>query len=414
MQLIYRRCAPRSTIKCCSIFVERAVVGSKCCRRQHQYHNLLPVPLSRNVFIRSFASGRPLLDSEPNLHSNSESAEQKLAALENKVTQILQDPAIPSDECAQSILRSCEEYAQLVADAKKPTALLSHGGESPASSLLSLGEGQEGLGSLPSVDAQLVPSIRDKIAKQVSKMAYRIITDAKVFITPPILASYVSTQSLLGFPKTIPQAFILYANKRVPRPGTSPIQYKEPKPDGPSSAVPLAVADAGLSAAIETRDLPVCFDIINTSVCAPAFRRSKFIRRALLPITGFAMAPAAAYVLASQISTYQNTMDPTVATNIAFAGILAYIGFTTTIGFVAITTANDQMDRVTWVDGTPLRERWVREEERALIDRVSGAWGFKELSKRGEEEGKDWEILREWIGLRGMILDRVELMEGME
>lgn len=107
-------------------------------------------------------------------------------------------------------------------------------------------------------------------------------------------------------------------------------------------------------------------------------------------------------------------MDPTAATNMAFAGILAYVGFTATIGVVAVTTSNDQMDRITWATGTPLRERWLREEERALIDQVAGAWGFKDLSKRGEEEGRDWETLREWVGMRGMMLDRVELMEGME
>jgi len=103
-----------------------------------------------------------------------------------------------------------------------------------------------------------------------------------------------------------------------------------------------------------------------------------------------------------------------MATNVAFAGILAYVALTGTIGFVAVTTANDQMDRVTWATGTPLRERWLREEERAMIDRVAGAWGFKEKWRRGEEEGSDWAGLREFTGLRGMVLDRVELMEGME
>lgn len=103
-----------------------------------------------------------------------------------------------------------------------------------------------------------------------------------------------------------------------------------------------------------------------------------------------------------------------MATNVAFAGILAYVGFTATIGMVAVTTANDQMDRVTWATGMPLRERWLKEEERAALDRVAGAWGFKETWRRGEEEGREWEELREWIGRRGMVLDRVELMEGME
>jgi hypothetical protein len=81
---------------------------------------------------------------------------------------------------------------------------------------------------------------------------------------------------------------------------------------------------------------------------------------------------------------------------------------------VAITTANDQMERVVWAQGVPLRYRWLREEERAALDKVAVAWGFKEPWKRGEEEGQEWESLREFIGMRGMILDKSELMEGME
>ena len=107
-------------------------------------------------------------------------------------------------------------------------------------------------------------------------------------------------------------------------------------------------------------------------------------------------------------------MEPGAATAVAFAGILTYVGATATIGVVAMTTANDQMDRVTWATGMPLRERWLREEERAAVDRVAGAWGFRESWRRGEEEGEEWEMLREWVGVRGMVLDRVELMEGME
>lgn len=103
-----------------------------------------------------------------------------------------------------------------------------------------------------------------------------------------------------------------------------------------------------------------------------------------------------------------------MATTVAFTGLLAYMAFTGTIGIVALTTANDQMERVTWAQGMPLRERWIREEERAAIDRVAQAWGFKETWRRGEEEGLDWDALRDWAGQRGMLLDAAELMEGME
>jgi hypothetical protein len=155
-------------------------------------------------------------------------------------------------------------------------------------------------------------------------------------------------------------------------------------------------------------------DIIESSFTTTAFHRAKFVRKGLLPVTGLAVAPVAAYTIASQLAILQTTMDSAMATNVAFAGILAYVGFTTTIGVVAVATANDQMDRVTWAPGVPLRERWMREEERAAIDKVAGAWGFREAWRRGEEEGEDWDTLREWVGSKAMMLDRVELMEGME
>lgn len=56
----------------------------------------------------------------------------------------------------------------------------------------------------------------------------------------------------------------------------------------------------------------------------------------------------------------------------------------------------------------------MREDERAMVDRIAIAWGFKDKKKRGEEEGEEWEWLREWAGRRAMILDAAELMEGME
>jgi hypothetical protein len=154
--------------------------------------------------------------------------------------------------------------------------------------------------------------------------------------------------------------------------------------------------------------------IVESTYGTLAFQRSKFVRRGLIPAAGAVALPAAAYTLATQLAHLQTNMDSGLATNVAFAGIMAYTLFTGTIGIVAITTANDQMDRVTWAPGIPLRERWIREEERHAIDKIAGAWGFRESWRRGEEEGDDWEALREWIGGKGMMLDRVDLMEGME
>lgn len=416
MEIIYRRCPRRPDIELRKLLFEGARARSRYCQRWlHQGQNKSSIP-SKNACSRSASSTNPALDAARSFPRSSQPAERRLATLEEKAKQVMQNPELPSEESCQSILQSCEEFARSIASVPI-SGSPSNGGQSAISSLLSVIDEKKGSGGfMPHAHAhvQLMPSFRNKIAKQVSALADGIIMNPRVFITPDMLASYVSTQSLLGFHKPIPQAFVLYAQKPLPRPGTSPSQYRAPNPNKASSAVPLPIAIAGLNAAIENRDLPVCLDIINTSVGTQAFRRAKFVRRALLPIVGFALAPAAAYALASQISTFQNTMDPSTARNIAFAGLITYISCTGTIGYVALTTANDQMDRVTWVQGMPLWERWAREDERLLIDNVAGAWGFKEPSRKGEEEGKDWEMLREWIGLRGMILDKVALMEGME
>jgi hypothetical protein len=55
----------------------------------------------------------------------------------------------------------------------------------------------------------------------------------------------------------------------------------------------------------------------------------------------------------------------------------------------------------------------MREDERAALDRIACAWGFKEIWKRGDEEGDEWEGLRQWVLLRGMVLDKPDLMHGM-
>lgn len=327
---------------------------------------------------------------------------------------VVKSDAIPSEVAVQRALNTCEDLARSVVEpiesAETPTKLET----TPTSNLLFLDEpSQVSISSSPPVTVSR-RSFKDFTADSISSTAYSIVTDPKVFITPALLATYIYTQSVLGRPESFPQIFDLYACKPIPQPGRLPIKYKDANPKRASSAVPLVLARTALTAAIEAKDLPLCLSIIDISVCTTAYKRSKFLRHALLPSSGLALAPAAAYVLAAQLAQYQFSMDHQLATNMAFAGILAYVGFTATIGFVAIATANDQMNRITWAIGTPLRERWLREEERAMVDRVAGAWGFQDENKRGEEEGEEWEALREWVLMRGMVLDNPELMEGME
>ena len=364
--------------------------------------------------VRSLATARAESPPKTRNTSSSRPSERVLAEKLETAASVVKSDIVPSEVAVQRALHICENLARSLTEPiespETPSRLQKH----PTSNLLSLDERSRSPRTSSPVETSPRWFLEDHTADSISSTAYTIVTDPKVFITPALLATYLYTQSMLGRPDSIPQIFDLYAFKSIPQPGSLPIKYKDANPKRVSSAVPLVLAHMALTAAIEAKSLPLCLSIIDTSVCTTASKRSKLLRSALLPFSGLALAPVAAYVLAAQLAQYQHSMEYQMATNMAFAGILAYVGFTATIGVVAIATANDQMDRITWAMGTPLRERWLREEERALLDRVAGAWGFQDENKRGEEEGREWEALREWALTRGMVLDKPELMEGME
>ncbi|KFY12133.1 hypothetical protein V492_04074 [Pseudogymnoascus sp. VKM F-4246] len=314
---------------------------------------------------------------------------------------------IPSDNETEAVLDAYQRMANNLMNPPDPTALPTDA--SVSSTLLSIKTAAK---PRPAVHAH--SPIVDGASRKLSNLALSVLQHPPIFITPGILRRYVNLLSTLRRPETLPTAFHLYSTKPAPVDGSSPVKYKEVNPNKSANSIEAKMADLALQTAIEAKNLGTAMDIVDTAYNTKAFRRTKFIRRALLPATGLALAPAAAYAVATQLSHFQTTMDPAVATNIAFVGILGYIGFTTVVGVVAVTTANDQMERITWATGMPLRERWIREEERAAIDKIAGAWGFRQVWRRGEEEGEEWEALREWVARRGMILDRPELMEGME
>lgn len=253
-----------------------------------------------------------------------------------------------------------------------------------------------------------------ELINKISETAYLILAHPPVIITPKLLEQYVKIQAKLGKPETLPKVFELYASKPLPREGRTPLSYTKPNPNRAASAIEPEIVDAALDTAIEAKNLDAAVGIIENSYGTAAFVRSKLLRNGLLPASAFVATPVAAYILASNFSGLQQAMDSGTATGVAFAGIIAYVGFTASIGAVALTTANDQMRRVTWAPGMPLRKRWIREEERAALDRIACAWGFQEPWRQGEEEGADWDALREYIGQKGMMLDRTELMEGMD
>lgn len=318
---------------------------------------------------------------------------------------LLMQKSIPSEKDTLVVLEGCAATASLLVLDQQNLSKK----DGAASALLSLDES-----SAKKIPVHKLPPTLQRLADQLSSMAYSIVKFPPVFISAEVLDVYVTIQSLLGKSETFPEVFKLYANKPFPKEGSYPITYSDPNPNKSANAIPYKVADQALQTAIDAKQLVIAMEIIEASYTTKAARRAKFIRKGLLPATGLAVAPIAAYTVASQLALLQTTMDTAMATNVAFAGIMAYVGFTATVGVVAVTTANDQMDRVTWAQGVPLRQRWMREEERSAIDKVAGAWGFREIWRRGEEEGEDWDALREWIGRKSMMLDRVELMEGME
>ena len=286
----------------------------------------------------------------------------------------------------------------------------------PTSSLLELEDENDGTvyGGKASSSNDLPVATRQRAVNIISSTIYDLLNDRKVFITPDALNVYTRIQLLLGRPQYLPQIFDLYATKPVPKLGSSPITYSKPWKSHPRNAVDLELSGAALDAAIANKDLPLALAIIDTTVATPSFRFAKVLRKAALPFAAFAALPFVAYTGADWLAHYQNTMDEEYARMIVLMASTAYIGTVSIIGFVALTTYNDQMERVSWQPGYRLRDRWLHEEERLYFDRVAMAWGFKEKWRRGEEQGEEWEALREFLGMRMMVLDKSSLMEGME
>ena len=323
--------------------------------------------------------------------------------------------SVPSDDTVVQLLRKCQVIAELLVareqdhQGQPPSVARDQGNNNVISSLLDLEE-QNTAKKRPIAGG----NTQQQIANSLSQITDEIVKDEKVFLSPDVLACYTKIQTLLKRADHFPEVFRLYAYKPAPEENTKPIKFRKANPTSVNNAVPSDLANMALDVAIKQRNLSLVLAIIDNTFCAPAFHRAKVFKKAGVPLGGLAVAPAGCYVIASWAAGLQNTMDPSMATGIAFAAGLAYVGGVSSIGVLAITTANDQMERVTWIPGIPLRHRWLREEERAAMDKVALAWGFKSVDFRGEEEGEEWEALKEFIGMRGMILDKTDLMPGMQ
>ena len=192
-------------------------------------------------------------------------------------------------------------------------------------------------------------SFRSSAATRLSKLSYDLLRDPKVYITEDMLQMYVRILCQLGKPEYLPEIFHLYATKPIAKAESSnPVKYTSPWPRMPKYAVPIDLAEAALESAILVKNLPLAMAIIDTTVATPAFRTSKFLRQASIPSLIVGATPLVGYAGADWVSHWQNTMDVEMSRYTAMAGALAYIGTLSTIGFVAITTWNDQMQRVVW------------------------------------------------------------------
>jgi hypothetical protein len=319
---------------------------------------------------------------------------------------------IKSQEVANILTFGTSEQPQAETAPKQPKT---SPGTGSTSSLLDLEDEEADVyGATVSSSSDISVAARQRASNVISSTIYELLRDKKVFISPDALNIYSRIQLLLSSPKYLPEIFDLYATKPIPTAGSSPITYSKSWKPHPKNAIDIKLSDAALDAAIAKKDLPLALAIIDTTVSTPSFRFAKVLSKAALPLAAWAALPFVAYTGADWLAHYQNTMDEDYARDIVLMASGAYIFTLSIIGFTAVTTYNDQMERVSWQPGYRLRDRWLHEEERLYFDRLAMAWGFKERSRRGEEQGEEWEALREFLGMRMMVLDKTSLLEGME
>ncbi|RMZ88401.1 hypothetical protein DV736_g4361, partial [Chaetothyriales sp. CBS 134916] len=345
-----------------------------------------------------------------------------LTSLRQDISHITTSKTLPTTEHVYDLFDRILKFANLVVFGQPEQPTLDQDIDTASSSVLDdLDESASASAPRPKKYTVVSPasalplSFRTKAADTLCEMAYQLVRDPKVIIHEEILDLYVRIQCLLGKPQYLPEIFHLYSHKPIPKQtGGGSIEYTRTQAWHPHYDVPRTLSDAALDAAIQVKDMPLAIAIIDTTVARPNHKLMRFYRKALPPLLAVASTPVIAYAGASWISTVQNVWDGDTAKYTALAGSVAYIGTLGTIGFVAMTTWNDHMERVVWQPGTGLWDRWIREDERLYFDRIALAWGFQEKWRRGEEQGDEWEALRETCGLRSMVLDKTDLMEGMQ
>lgn len=331
-----------------------------------------------------------------------------------KALQVIDTTQVPQESTLVNALQLCEQLARSIdeeSDQSDNAAKPSKPTNTATSNLLAL---EDQTNKQTPVKPMSKTPVQDLLRDEISATAERIVTDPKTFLSSQVLSTYVNVQSLLRLPQSLPHIFDLYATKPIPQAGSSPVRYKQQNPESAKVAIPLQIASNALDAALQKRDLALCLNVITTTVGTSSFRRAKFFRKALVPTIALALSPAAAYTLAASYANFQDRLDPERAMWSSMLCFMTYFIMVAISGFAAVTTDARNHDRITWRPGTPLNQRWYREQERLFTDRIAQAWGFQDYLKRGLEEGEDWENLRAWAMTRNMDLDKAELLEGME
>jgi hypothetical protein len=370
------------------------------------------------VPVRRFASTARLQEIEPEIErpeqtlDKSISLSKRLQQVEQHIDYIFNSPKVESEEVILRALYEIEAIAKraITIRAGEHSVKLNLR-QSSASSILSLGADdtpKKASSKFPAPKNNDLPS-----PGYLSRLAEDLLKNPKVFISAAVLSKYVDLQRLLNKPRAIPIALHLYANKPIPQLGSSPPKYTKPSPKGYKQAIPADVAEKALQAAIDAKDMPLCLSVIDNTYCAPAWKTYKIVTKVAPLATAAAVTPFILWAIAKEFSLYSGYYDPDRFRLYSFMGLSTYVWGTGTLGYIALTTYNDHHDRVVWRPGMGLTQRWIREDERNALDLIAQAWGFKEKWKRGDEEGEEWEGLKEWCLLRGMQLDKPELMPGM-
>src|SRR5690606_5962838 len=136
------------------------------------------------------------------------------------------------------------------------------------------------------------------------------------------------------------------------------ITYVAQNPNAAVKAIEVDVANMALQTAIDAKNLDAALGVVEASFSLTAFKRQKLLKHSTAPGIALATLPFGIFGLASGYAAYwQNTMDIVTATGIGVAGISGYFFVVGSLGLIAKLSNKDQMKRVTWAPGTPLRYR---------------------------------------------------------